>query len=64
MARNPFKDSILSEYALGIDVVPRRIVPTRSEELATIRGHWLHKVSASDFEAAQQQAMKAAAKNG
>ena len=63
MRRNPFKDSILSEYSFGIGVVPRRIVLTRSEDLATIRGDWLHKVSASDFEAARQQAMKAAAKN-
>lgn len=63
MRRNPFKDSILSEYSFGIGMVPRRIVLTRSEELATVRSDWLHKVSASDFEAAQQQAKEAAAKN-
>lgn len=63
MRRNPFKDSILLEYSFGISVVPRRIVLTRSEELATIRGDWLHKVSASDLEAARQQAMQAAARN-
>lgn len=44
MRRNPFKDSILSEYSFGIGVVPRRIVLTRSEALATIRGDWLQKV--------------------
>ena len=63
MRRNPFKDSILSEYSFGIGVVPRRIVLTRSEELATIRGDWLRKVSASGFEAVRRQAMQAAAEN-
>lgn len=64
MRRNLFKDSILSEYSFGIDMMPRRIVLTRSEEeLATVRGDWLHKVSVTDFEAVRQQAMKAAAKN-
>jgi hypothetical protein len=63
MKRNPLKDSILSEYSFGIGALPRRMVLTRAQELATVRGDWLHKVSASDFEAARQQAMKAAAKN-
>jgi hypothetical protein len=63
MRRNPLKDGIISEYSFGNGTMPRRMVLTRAEELATIRGDWLHKVSASDFEEARHQARRAAAKN-
>ena len=63
MRRSPFKDGIISQYSFGIGTVPNRMGLTRAEELATVRSDWLQKVSASDFEAARQQVMKAAAKN-
>jgi hypothetical protein len=63
MRRNPLKDSILSEYSFGIGALPGKMVLTRAEELATVRGGWLHQVFASDFEAVRQQVTKAAAKN-
>ena len=55
MARNPLKDGNISENFFGIGTVSREMVLGRAEELATINGDWLHKVSASDFEQARQQ---------
>jgi len=63
MRRTPFRDSILSEYSFGIGALLKRMIPTRAEELARVRGDWLHKASAADFEAPRQQVMKAAEKN-
>jgi hypothetical protein len=63
MRRSPFKDGIISQYSFDIGTVPSRMGLTRAEELATVRGDWLYKASASDFEAVRQQVMKAAAKN-
>ncbi len=39
----------------GVGTVTRKMVLSRAEELAIISGHWVHKVSASDFEEARQQ---------
>ena len=55
MKRNPLEDGNISENSFGIGTVTRRMVRTRAKELATIRGDWLHNVSASDFEQARQQ---------
>jgi len=55
MTRNPLKDGNISENSFGIGTVTRRMVLTRAEELATISGDWLHKVSASDLEQARRQ---------
>ena len=63
MRRNPLKDSILAEYSFGPVTVTRRMIHGRAEELATVRGDWLHMVSASDFEAARRPTMKATAKD-
>jgi hypothetical protein len=61
MIRNLLKEGIISQYSFGIGTGTRRMVLTRAEELATIRGDWLHKVSASGFEA-RLRTSKAAAK--
>ena len=55
MTRNPLKDGNISENSAGIGTVTRKMVLTRAEELATINGDWLHKVSPSDFEHARRQ---------
>jgi hypothetical protein len=55
MTRNPLKDGNISENSFGIGTVTRKMVLGRAEELATINGDWLHKVSASELEQAQQQ---------
>jgi len=55
MTRNPLKDRNISEDSFCIGTVTRKMVRGRAEELATINGDWLHKVSASDFEQARQQ---------
>ena len=55
MTRNPLKDGNISENSFGIGTVTRKMVHSRAEELETINGDWLHKVSAADFEQARQQ---------
>jgi len=55
MTRNPLKDGNISENSFGIGTVTRNTVLRRAEELATINGDGLHKVSASELEQAQQQ---------
>jgi hypothetical protein len=55
MTRHPLKDGNISENSFGIGTVTRKMVLTRAEELATISGDWLPKVSASDFERARQE---------
>ena len=55
MTRNPLKDGNISENSAGIGAVTRKMVLGRAEELAIIKGRWLHNVSSSDFEQARQQ---------
>lgn len=63
MSSNPLKDGHLSQNPFGTGTVTRRVVRTRAEELATIRGDWLPKVPVADFEVAGLPASKAAAEN-
>jgi hypothetical protein len=60
MTRNPLKDSNISENSFGIGTVTRKMVHSRAEELETISGDWLHKVSAADHDQRLQAARKAA----
>jgi hypothetical protein len=55
MTRNPLKDGNISENSFGLGTVTRKMVLGRAEELATINGDWLHKVSAAELEQAQLQ---------
>ena len=55
MRRNPLKDGNISQNSAGIGTVTRKTVLMRAEELVTISGDWLHKVSPADFDQAQQE---------
>lgn len=55
MTKNPLKDGNISENSLGIGTVTPKMVRGRAEEVATINGERLHRVSASDCEEARRE---------
>ena len=45
MTRNPFRSGHISKNSAGIGTVTRKLATGRAEELAIIKGAWLHQVN-------------------
>ncbi len=55
MAKNLLEDATRSWNSFGTGTVSRKVGLSRAEELAIIRGHWLHTLPESECEQGRQQ---------